>query len=245
MKVIIDANFLQDPALEEFLRADKENIVVLSDDACMEAYKGNALKNVSKSLEIIANFPDQAVILKGTREVVRITLSSYKLEDLEDAEQMQGFSEFYRNVQLAVQGNKFFANQILENGKKASAHFEIVREDSKKVISGIELLIKSFKPEQLRAIRKGQKFDREMIEKVMREILMLASFMFQDHPDVSKLPQIDHIRNSFVFRYAIGAYLLGLRWISDGRPVNVNLDKMRNDVIDMGYIHLPHCMMAF
>ena len=47
MKKIIDSNFFRDPELETYRSSDKGNIVVFNDFACMESYKGDALKNVS------------------------------------------------------------------------------------------------------------------------------------------------------------------------------------------------------
>ena len=47
MKKVIDANFFLEQGLEDYLKSDKGNIVVFTDYACMEAYKGNAIKNIS------------------------------------------------------------------------------------------------------------------------------------------------------------------------------------------------------
>jgi hypothetical protein len=56
MKKVIDANFFQDLGLEDYLKSNKGNIVIFTDYACMEAYKGDALENISKSLEIVSTF---------------------------------------------------------------------------------------------------------------------------------------------------------------------------------------------
>ena len=57
MKKVIDANYFQDPALEEYLRADVGNKVVITDYASMEMYKGNAIKNVYNSIRIVSLIP--------------------------------------------------------------------------------------------------------------------------------------------------------------------------------------------
>jgi len=56
MKKVIDANFFQDLGLEDYLKSNKGNIVIFTDYACMEADKGDALENISKSLEIVSTF---------------------------------------------------------------------------------------------------------------------------------------------------------------------------------------------
>ena len=72
MKKVIDANYFQDPALEEYLRADVGNKVVITDYASMERYKGNAIKNVYNSIRIVSRYPEQVIILKYTSSATRI-----------------------------------------------------------------------------------------------------------------------------------------------------------------------------
>jgi hypothetical protein len=72
MKMVIDANYLQDPSLEEYFRADRNNKVVFTDYACMEAYKGDAIRNIYKSLQIVSRYPDQVIVLKPTSPTVRV-----------------------------------------------------------------------------------------------------------------------------------------------------------------------------
>lgn len=84
MKKVIDANYFQDPALTDYLRSDKRNFVVFPDYACMEAYKGSAIKNISKSIEIVSQFPDQVIVLKGTRDIVKLSLLPDGLNKFED-----------------------------------------------------------------------------------------------------------------------------------------------------------------
>jgi len=69
MKKMIDQNFLGSPNsdLEEYLK--KGNFIVLSDYACMEMYKGESVKNLRKSLEIIKKYPKQVLIRQFKSEV--------------------------------------------------------------------------------------------------------------------------------------------------------------------------------
>ena len=72
MKKVIDANYFQDPALENYLRADVSNKVIFTDYAGMEMLKGNAIRNVYKSIQIVSRYPEQVIILKHTSPAVKI-----------------------------------------------------------------------------------------------------------------------------------------------------------------------------
>ena len=54
--------------------------------------------------------------------------------------------------------------------------------------------------------------------------------------DRPAIPSAQSLPNTFLFRFAIGSFLMALRWISDGGPTNVKAEKLRNDIIDMGYV---------
>lgn len=236
MKKIIDANYFQALGLRKYLSSSKENFVVLNDYAFMEAYKGNAIKSISKSIKIVSNFPRQVIVLKGTRDVVQLTLSSKDPRLLEDMDQTKGFRNFCLGVRLAVQGDDALKAQIIEKGMAASAHLNGMRDDAFKVAEGIAELTKSFTPEHLRALRKRAKLSADLVNKIIKEILLLAALLFQKHPDVNQMPKADQVRDTYIFRFAVSAYLLSLRWISDRGPGTVRLEKLRNDMVDMNYV---------
>ena len=66
MYKVVDSNFLQNPKLRYFLSSSKSNIVLLTEYAWIEAFKGDTLDSIYKSMEILADFPDQVFPLKNT-----------------------------------------------------------------------------------------------------------------------------------------------------------------------------------
>ena len=236
IKKVLDANFFRDTALEDYLKSDCMNIVVFPDIACMEAYKGNAIKNISKSIEIVSRYPEQVIVLKGTRDVVKITLEPDGYKKLEDDTQTKDFRIFCLAVHRAVHGDRDIANQILEKAKVASVHFERLQKDAALVAKGIEEITKSFKPEHLKALKRKNMLSAEMIDKIIKDILWVTGLLYQKHPDVHEMPQVEQIINSYIFRFAISSYLLALWWVSEGGIGNVGLDKLRNDGLDMSYV---------
>lgn len=236
MKKVVDANYLSDPDLEQYLLSDTQNKVVFTDYACMEAYKGNPLINLSKSLQIVSKFPNQVVILKGTRDVVKLTLLPNGIEFIEDVDQTRYFSTFCQDIKSAIDGNSKLQAKILENGKIASDHFKQMQDDSRFIISAIYEIIKSLKSEHFESIRKKEPYSSELIDNIITNILIMAMYFFRHHPDVEKIPNDSEIPNTYILRYSISCYLLTLKWISDGGPANIRSDRFRNDIIDMSYV---------
>lgn len=233
MKKIIDASFFRDTSLVNYLKSDKENIVVFCDYACMETYKGNAIKNIFESIRIVSKFPDQVVMLKGTRDIIK--LNNY-VELFEDTIQTKEFKTFCLGIERAVLGDTVLVGQILNKSKIALSHFDRMRNDTLLILQGIKKLTKSYKSEYLLALKKKEELKTEVIDKIIRDIMLLAVFLFQKHPDIQEIPQPPQIRNTYIFRFAISAYLLSLRWISDGGIENVSLDNLSNDFVDMNYV---------
>lgn len=64
MKLVVDSNRLQSEELRTYLNASTSNLAVISDFAAMEAYKGNTLASIYKSMQVLADFPNQVLILK-------------------------------------------------------------------------------------------------------------------------------------------------------------------------------------
>jgi hypothetical protein len=236
MKKIIDANYFQDAGLKQYLGSSKEHFVVFCDYACMEAYKGNSLKSISKSIEIVSNFPNQVIVLKGTRDLVSLTLMSVNHAQLEDSGQTKGFRDFCFGVHLALSGNESLKAQIIEKGIEASACFDTFRDDAAKVAKGIAELRKSFTLEHLRVLRERDFYPADLLGRFKREILEITALLFSAHPDIDQMPQAEQVRDSYLFRFAVSTYILALRWISDGGPAMVKLDKLRNDIVDMNYV---------
>src|SRR5215216_3126704 len=150
MKKVIDKNYAQDPGLEEYLRADANNKVVLTDYFSMEMYNGNAIKNVYKSHQILSRYPQQVICLKCTSPATKIgNISNDPQECLEDREQTREFSRFCYGVHLAAQGDRDLAAQILRYGELASQHLASIPKNPVEYAQAINDIRRSFDAEEL------------------------------------------------------------------------------------------------
>jgi hypothetical protein len=126
--------------------------------------------------------------------------------------------------------------QIIEKGIEESTRFDTFKNDAAKVAKGIAELRKSFTPEHLRVLRKRKIYPADLLGRIKREILEITALLFSRHPDIYQMPQAGKVRDSYLFRFAVSTYILALKWISDGGPATVKLDKLRNDIVDMNYV---------
>src|SRR5687768_8006879 len=75
MRVVIDSNRLRSEELRWFLSETPSYAAVMTDYAWMEAYNGDSIVAIAKSLAILTDFPDQVLLLKGTKAIGAMTVS--------------------------------------------------------------------------------------------------------------------------------------------------------------------------
>jgi hypothetical protein len=185
MKRVIDANFFQDPALEQYLRADRRNKVVFTEYACMELLKPIETEPIRRSLKIASRYPNQVIVLKCTREIIRLKYSSNGLQRrLEDAVQTKRFQEFCKAVDLAAGGQSVLAARLRKNAESARSRLVDVAKDPSRIAKTFGKLSASYNQEQLKCLRRHEPLSPELCRKVIGNILLLAGFLFERHlPD--------------------------------------------------------------
>lgn len=233
MRKVVDANFLRDPLLRDYLRSSAENIVVFTDYSCMESYKGDSIHNLRRSLDIISRHPTQAIVLRGTREAVALGPVADSREALIDTDQTAGFPLFCFAVSRAALGDSALVSQIRAHGKLANEHFHRVQGDAPQFARSVLQVLGSLEPRAVKQLRKGESLKPETVDGMIRQILLLAAYLFRDHPDAGKTPSAREVRSTFIFRVALATYLLTLRWISDGGVQTATPAKIGNDFVDM------------
>jgi len=237
MKKVVDINYLQDSRLEEYLSKSKDNCVVLTDYAGREIYKHNALNNLPSKLEIVSRYPYQVVILKGTREIVNITLNSVKLpEILIDNEQTAGFPQFCNAIKSLRKGDTSLLLEVLSNESHASQDLKNLTKNYQHIISAVKNFAKSCDFLQLKAFRIGKDLHPDILENMNKRIILLTLKVFKEQLDVKIRPKFDSVKNSYIFRNVISIFLWSLRWIKNGGIDQVSEEKILNDLVDISYI---------
>ena len=233
MRKIVDRNFLQSPRLREYLAATRKNIAVITDYAAMEAFKGDALTNISQATAILCEFPKQVAVLKSTSIISQLKGRRCGFtRRMIDWSQSDGFPGWCDGLAQAKAGNRSLLRQLLENGREADAHLHRIKDDQSDYGKNLEALSRNFTVSELKALRSGKPITEDMFAKISSHILEMAAFFFEKHPHFTSLPPARELPYTFIFRYAVAGYVLALRWIAVGGAKDVKPEKIRNDIVD-------------
>lgn len=233
---VVDTNCLQSEVLRAYLSASVDNYAVLTDYAAMEAYKGDTLKSIYRSTDILAQYPNQVIVLKGTQDICGLTgRAAASLEPLIDTTQTREFSDYCHNLLAAKQGDPSLQRQLLEHGCEATAHIDRMLTDMLTLSSGIDLMAKTYTPAELKILRRRENHTPQMRDRLVQNVLSLAEQLFKDHPSVAERPGRPELRNTFIFRYALCGYVSVLKRIADGGAGTTSPQRLRNDVVDMNF----------
>lgn len=240
MRKVLDPSFFQDRALERYLAADRRNKVVLTDYSAMESYKADdPVQGAANFVAILGRYPDQVEILKGTR---RLVTSSWRGRGLQkrwiDEAQTRDFETFCQQVtRAAAVGDARVARAAANHRAEAVKHFEQMLYDARDFSDALAGIREAFTPTELKALRRGDGYTAELLDKIVRQVMYLAARLTADHPDRPRFPrELDHALNTYAFRYALCGFLMALERIERGAIENVKPEKFRNDIVDMGYV---------
>lgn len=236
MRKVVDSNLLQSDRLREYLSKSTKNYVVLTDYVAMEAYKDYTLASIYRSMRILADFPKQVIVLKTTKTVCGLSGRGAGLQRrLIDERQTRAFGTYCQDLLAAKRGDASLQKWLLNLGYDATTTMDSIHTDTVNIPSVFGRVAKTYTDAEVRVLRTGSKITEEIGYKLVETILLLAKHMFKDHPQVTKLPKMRQLPNTFIFRFALCMQLLLLRWISVGSPTDVKSEKTRNDLVDMTF----------
>jgi hypothetical protein len=234
-RLVIDSNALQSDELEEFLARSKGNFAVVNDYLAMEAYKGNTMASIFRSMKILTRFPHQVIVLKSTGRIAGLRGGRAGLQrGMIDERQTREFPKFCEALRAAELGNANLQQQILESGRAADNHLDRLLASAPIMRDGINELRKQFTQNELGSIRKRDPFPSSLIHKAtkfMTELTLLTISRHPNPPPPFRSP--DEMWNSFHFRHAVCAFVWSLDWIGNGGAENVRADRLRNDLVDV------------
>ncbi len=236
MRKIVDSNQLQELALRDYLSRSEHNYAVLTDYAAMEAYKGDVLTGIFKSMEILSDYPSQVLVLKNTRSISCLCGRGSGLQKrFIDEKQTRNFQKYIGMLEEAKSGNTSVQSQLLLKGKKTTEHLNSILGDSEATRRAYQVFIDTYTKDERQLLRARQPYTSDMADKLAQTILLIASKLFKNHPDIVSRPTFESLPNTYIFRFALCIYLLALDWGVAGGIRDVSDSKLRNDVIDMSF----------
>jgi len=177
----------------------------------MEALKGNTLSSIFKSMEILAEFPNQARVLKSTRIISQLKGRRCGMtRRMIDKAQTGRFADWLHGLARAKAGDIDLQRQLLEAGKEADAHLNRMLDGVQTYAKNLQEASKHYTQTELRTLRKHEPITDELFDKITKNILEMAAFLFETHPSIKELPPASE--------YAKAQSVI-VRWMADGEQL--------------------------
>jgi hypothetical protein len=238
MRKVVDTNFLQSEELRAYL-TKPSNFAVLSDYTVMEVLQRDSANSIYESMGILAEHPAQVIVLKpiSTACIVKTRPRGRGLQKrLIDRQQTSGFSEWCRKLDAARRGDTTLERQLFNMRGEAAAHLDLMLANMETYAANLQAAAKNYTDAELAIMRKDEPYTPAMHDKLIDNIFDLAMLLFAAHPRRPKLPPSKKAANSFIFRFAICAHVLSLKWLRVGVTPDANPKKFRNDAIDAAIV---------
>ena len=236
MRMVVDSNFLQDPMLRVYLSESRKHYAVLTDYAWMEAYKGNTLRSIQKSMEILADFPAQVLVLKGTKLVGTLSGRTAGLtRRMIWREGTQEFADFCAHIKAIAKGEMQPSPSLSEHGRAATEHMERILSDADHMVENFSDVARIYTESEIRIFRIGETPTSEMVRKTVHTVYEMALLFMKKQPHRMRVPREGEFENTFLFRYALCTHLVLLNWIRHGGQKLIKPDKIRNDLVDANF----------
>jgi hypothetical protein len=236
IRKVVDSNALQSQMLRDYLTRSTSHFAVLTDYAAMEAYKGDTLASIFRSMEILAEFPKQVVVLKTTGVVCGLHGRRAGLQRrMIDTEQTRGFQQYCRALHAAKHGDLRLQQQLMDHGRAANVQMNRMLADAAIMPEAVEGIAKTFTTDELKLIRSESAFHGQLAGKLLKCIVLLSQTLFDRHPQPTNIRTVDELPNTFLFRTALCTFVWALDWIAVGGPKNVKTENIRNDLVDINF----------
>jgi hypothetical protein len=234
MKKIVDNSFLQDElSLRKFLSNSSRNVVVLSDYSTMETYRSGSIAAVYKVTKVLAEYPNQVEIIKGSTEIAGLSGRAAGLQRrLIDEDATDYFPSFCQDVAYALNGNVPSMNAFNRRIQAANEQLRIFLGHAEHIAYAYTEIAKVFTQDELKVIRTSDTYTPSITNKLTHLIAELAVPLIQTNPRDRRKLREEEFPNLLAFRLTICNIVLMLQWLSVGGALNTAPERLRNDIVD-------------
>lgn len=232
MRVVIDSNRIQSEELFQFLTKSGSNRAVVTDWLMMEAYKGETLNSIYKSLGILTRFPRQTIVLKNTGMCMKIHTGPQMSKRLIWKDQTDAFPDFIREIEAARTGNRLIESSLLWRGETANERMGSLLQQADFFMERHHDLQSVLTPVDISAIRgKGS-----ASEGIISRLTSIAYSIAEGYRQALNIKELETDRknftSNFLFRVGVAHLSSGLEWIRTGSQRTIKPEKVRNDYVD-------------
>ncbi len=243
MRQVIDTNYFGAPELRDYLLASRKNRAVISPYAELEIANADRVEDFLKSTEIVAQFSKQVILSKKIEDagILRGKKKGLK-KRLTDGRRTRTFRKWCVKRGKLARGDKDLEAQRVRARDGARSQLKDISEGGKNIKDDlIDHADGRFTREELAIIRAGAAFTPDLIAKIKTGVSHFAQKLFEASPHLDKVPPIEEWPFSFIYRYAVCAYMHSLHWIAAGGAKDRKPDNFRNDFVDVAIIAYATC----
>jgi hypothetical protein len=201
----------------------------------MEAYKNDPLRRITEQLSVLAMYPRQVIVLKGTK-----TLASLDARAPGLASRMiwprasRDLEQTFFALEQARSGDRNVIAQILKHSRNAEEQIDRIIEGIPDILSAFPEMQESiFTQSEISRCRTGAGYTPVMVRKILRLTDQIFERLLRIHRP--RGATLRARKDMFLYRYALATTLYLLRWIRSGSPTKRSHSKVRNDFIDLNF----------
>jgi hypothetical protein len=234
-KMVADSNFIVSDEAQEYLRASPQNFLILPEPIAVEGYASKYPMKMFESARGISQHPHQVLLLRATSECFGIIRDAEAHRELLlDKNQTNDFRHFSSLSKMTGVLHPNVVQMVDRNGAEAQYRLARIREDEEKMYAGLIAMQDDFSERERKMIRKGLAMKEELIAgKICGNARSFAVELASAHPSLRYIPFETINIEAFVFRYALCAQLLLVKWIKDNSPNLLGSKRIVNDQIDI------------
>lgn len=233
---VVDTGYLRRASLGAFLAASRDNRAVLASEIGVETSRGDPLRNIAKSIAIVAQYPSQVVILRHPADIIEVQnagAAGLGRDALIDPKQTAIFGAWCRQVQEAIRGDRVLAEGIARYATDYRSRAEEKRAPHwPEMIGAISTLATKLPEDFRKRLRRRQPLSPDDLAVVAELIRYFAADMLRNHPFVRVTPSDEDLWSHWIFRSATSAVVFYLEWWRKGGIENLATEKFANDLSD-------------
>lgn len=234
MRVVIDSNCLRSTELRWFLSQDAAHLAVIADYAWIEAYNGDSLVSIAKSLKVLSQFPDQVLLLKGTKAVGALKATVAGMADsMIIPKSRKEFRKTAAAVDAMNRGDDKIAPALLRHETVAKDQMQRVLRDASDLSTALLDVEGLFTPEERKSIRIDSAYSESVITKTIVVADQLYHRLRHAHPAKPHTAPKKRRLYAFLFRFALACVIYNITWIRHGSHLGKKPELIRNDLVDL------------
>ena len=234
MRLVVDTNCLDSPALNDFLRCSEHHRVLLTDFVAIESHTSDPLTSLPRRLAILSKYPNQVLVLKNTPVLCGLSGRAAGLtRRMVDSRLTHEFEQFCNAVQLAAAGDKWHADQILEKSQAATEYLDRLLGIASNIDQWYGAFQTEFNQSEIKAIRRGEAHPESIWIKLTVMIRDVTGYLLAGNPRCHRWPKQHELPNTYLYRFSLFLHLHFLDWIKHGSSKTKKPEKFRNDLVDI------------